>query len=95
MKIFRSLIISIVALFWANLTYAFNLPGPLVETDWLAKNQGNIVILDIRKDVKSFTKKPVFKKDKKTKKLKLKKVAGHIPGSILVNYKNLRGKKKN
>ena len=94
MKIFRVLIISLAALFWANLTYAFNLPGPLVETDWLAKNQGNVVILDIRKDVKSFTKKPTFKRDKKTKKLKLKKVAGHIPGSILVNYKNLRSNKK-
>lgn len=94
MKIFRSLIISLAALFWANLTYAFNLPGPLVETDWLAKNQNNVVIIEVRKDVKSFTKKPVFKKDKKTKKLKLKKIAGHIPGSILVNYKNLRGKKK-
>ncbi len=94
MKIFWSLTISLAALFWANLTYAFNLPGPLVETDWLAKNQGNVVILDIRKDVKSFTKKPTFKRDKKTKKLKLKEVAGHIPGSILVNYKNLRSNKK-
>jgi len=94
MKIFRILIISLIALFGTNLAYAFNLPGPLVETDWLAKNQNNVVIIEVRKDVKSFTKKPVFKKDKKTKKLKLKKIAGHIPGSILVNYKNLRGKKK-
>ena len=94
MKIFRSLIISLVALFWVNLAYAFNLPGPLVETDWLAKNQDNVVILEIRKDVKSFTRKPVFKRDKKTKKIKLKEVAGHIPGSILVNYKNLRSSKK-
>jgi thiosulfate/3-mercaptopyruvate sulfurtransferase len=94
MKIFRILMISLIALLGTSLAHAFDLPGPLVETDWLAKNQGNVVILDIRKDVKSFTKKPVFKKDKKTKKLKLKKVAAHIPGSTLVNYKNLRGKKK-
>ena len=66
----------------------------MVETDWLAKNKGDVVILEIRKDVKSFKKKPVFKKNKKTGKSKLKKVAGHIPGSILVNYKKLRSKNK-
>jgi len=92
MKIFRILVVSLIALLGTSFVYAFDLPGPLVETDWLAKNQDNVVILEIRKDVKSFTKKPVFKRDKK--KLKLKKVAGHIPGSILVNYKNLRAKKK-
>jgi len=70
------------------------LPGPVVETNWLAKNQAKVVVLEIRADVKSFTAKPVFTKNKKTGKLKLKKIAGHIPGSILVNYKNLRSDKK-
>lgn len=65
-------------------------PGPLVETDWLAKNQDKVVILDVRKDVKSFTKKPVYKKNRKTKKQKLVKVGGHIPGALLVNYKKVR-----
>ena len=69
-------------------------PGPLVETDWLAKNKDKVVILDIRKDVKSFTKKPIYKKDKKTGKHKLVKVGGHIPGAHLVNYKKVRASKK-
>lgn len=94
MKIFKSVLVSTFALFWVNIAHAVNLPGPLVETDWLAKNKDNVVILDIRKDVKSFTKKPVFKKNKKTGKSKLKKVGGHIPGSTLVNYKKLRTKIK-
>ncbi|MCK5387161.1 MAG: sulfurtransferase [Gammaproteobacteria bacterium] len=94
MKFLKTLLISILALTWVNVAYAVNLSGPLVETDWLAKNKGDVVILEIRKDVKSFKKKPVFKKNKKTGKSKLKKVAGHIPGSILVNYKKLRSKKK-
>ena len=68
------------------------LPGPLVETDWLAKNQDKVVILDVRKDVKSFTKKPLYRKDKKTKKQKLVRVGGHIPGANLVNYKKVRTK---
>jgi len=94
MKLKMTLLISTFVLLWVNMAHAVNLPGPLVETDWLAKNQKDVVILEIRKDVKSFTKKPVFKKDKKSGKQILKKVAGHIPGSILVDYKKLRTKKK-
>jgi len=90
MKALKILYISTIGVIWANMAFAASIPGPLVETDWLAKNQNNVVILEIRNDVKSFTKKPVFKKDKKSGKSKLKKVAGHIPGSILVNYKTLR-----
>ena len=94
MKLLRALFIFTMGTLWINLASAGTLPGPLVETDWLAKNQGNVVILEIRKDVKSFTKKPVFKKNKKSGKSTLKKVAGHIPGSYLVNYKKLRATKK-
>ncbi len=94
MKKIQLLLIALSGVLLSNLVFAFNLPGPLVETDWLAKNKNKVVILEIRKDVKSFTKKPVYRKDKKSGKLKLKKVAGHIPGSILVNYKTLRTNKK-
>lgn len=94
MKKIKTLFIFTMTLLWVNVTSAGSLPGPLVETDWLEKNKKNVVILDVRKDVKSFTKKPVFKKDKKTGKSKLKKVGGHIPGSVLVKYKDLRGEKK-
>ena len=55
-------IISVVSTFilWSlSLNVAAQLPGPLIETDWLAKNQDKVVILDVRKDVKSFTRKPV------------------------------------
>ena len=94
MRTLKILFISVISLISVKMVFAASVPGPLVETDWLAKNQNKVVILEIRKDVKSFTKKPVFKKDKKSGKLKLKKVAGHIPGSILVNYKKLRAAKK-
>lgn len=93
----KTLPISIVAAFvlvFSKLVIAFDLPGPLVETDWLAKNQANVVVLEIRQDVKSFTKEAVYKKDKKSGKENLNKMGGHIPGSILVNYKNLRSERK-
>ncbi len=93
MKTSKTLLLVFIGLLSVNISYALNLPGPLVETNWLAKNQKNVLILEIRKDVKSFTKKPIFKKDKKTGELKLKKVGGHIPNSTLVNYKKLRATK--
>ena len=91
MKIFKLLFIYLM---WSNIAFAANVPAPLVETGWLAKNQNKVVILEIRKDTKSFTKKPVYAKNKKTGKSKLKKVGGHIPGSILVNYSKLRSAKQ-
>jgi thiosulfate/3-mercaptopyruvate sulfurtransferase len=66
------------------------LPGPLVDSEWLDENQDDVLILDVRKDVKSFVGVPVYEKDKKTGKQKLKKVGGHIPGAVLVNYKKIR-----
>lgn len=82
------------ALLFSTFTQAANLPGPVVETDWLEKNQKDVVILEIRQDVKSFTSKPVFAKDSNSGKLVLKKVAGHIPDSVLIDYKGLRTNKK-
>jgi thiosulfate/3-mercaptopyruvate sulfurtransferase len=69
---------------------ATKLPGPLIDTAWLAENKDDVVILDVRKDVKSFIGAPVYRKDKKTGKEKLEKVAGHIPGARLVDYKKVR-----
>jgi thiosulfate/3-mercaptopyruvate sulfurtransferase len=69
---------------------ALQVPGPLVETSWLAQYANKVVILDVRSDTKSFTAKPVFIKDKKTGQPQLRKVAGHIPGAIMVPYKKLR-----
>lgn len=94
MKKLPVILIIVLGFFSVNNVYAVTLPGPVVETDWLEKNKNKVVILDIRKDIKSFSAKPVFKKNKKTGKTKLVKVAGHIPGSILVNYKKLRTNQK-
>ncbi len=72
------------------LAQAIEVPGPLVNTDWLSKNQDKVTILDLRADVRSFTSKPAFKTNKKTGKKRLVAVGGHIPGAKLVNYKDIR-----
>jgi len=86
----KTIITLLFSFYSLTATAATILPSPLVETEWLSKNMNKVTILDIRKDTKSFTGKPIFKKDKKTKKPKLSKVGGHIPGALLVNYKKVR-----
>lgn len=93
MKSIHKLLLSIFLFVWVNMAYALSVPSPLVETGWLEKNKKDVVILDIRYDIKSFNKNPLFKLNKKTKKKSLVKVAGHIPGARLVNYKKIRGNK--
>lgn len=90
----RVWLLMLLALSAPGVMAAVTLPGPLVDSDWLARQGDQVVILDIRKDIKSFNQKPAYTKDKKTGKLKLKRVAGHIPGARLVNYKQVRSKQK-
>lgn len=94
MKIVKTILLALVlGLSW-SVTQAAKIPAPLVETGWLARNANNVVILDVRKDVKSFTAKPKYKRDKKTGKLKFVAVGGHIPGAILVDYGKVRVNRK-
>ena len=80
--------------------FAVQVPGPLVDAGWLAKHKSDVVILDVRKDTKSFTAKPRKKagiagmQGCGAKKGAGIKVAGHIPGAALVNWKYVRTKRK-
>lgn len=72
-----------------TLAQAGILPGPLVETDWLAQNAEKVQIVEVRSNIKSFVAKPEISVDAKGKKT-VEEVGGHIPGSILANFKNVR-----
>jgi thiosulfate/3-mercaptopyruvate sulfurtransferase len=93
MKLTKVCVLSLVFILPSVMVHAGQLPGPLVETGWLAKNSKKVVILAVRKDTKSFTTRPRFRKDKKSGKTKLVKVGGHIPGATLVDYKQVRTKR--
>lgn len=71
-----------------------SLPQPLVETEWLAKNLDEVIILDVRTNKKNFLGEPTFTLNKKTNKQTLARVAGHIPNAKLVLYKHVRGDQK-
>jgi len=90
----KRILLSLVVFAVSGAAHAVQVPGPLVDTTWLAKNQKNVLILDVREDPKTFTGKPVIKVDKKTRKMTIVNVGGHIPGAVLVDYKKIRAKKK-
>ena len=62
-------------------------PGPLVDVNWLDANKDKVVILDVRKDVKSFTKEGhipgailvPWKKVRATKVVNGVKIKGMLP----------------
>lgn len=79
---------------------ATQVPGPLVDTKWLSENMGNVVILDVRQNKQSFIRKSsggggeVAGVQACGAKSSVRKVSGHIPGSALVEWKDIAVKNK-
>jgi thiosulfate/3-mercaptopyruvate sulfurtransferase len=69
------------------------LPGPLVDTQWLAANADKVQIVEVRGNAKSFTTQPEISTDAKGKKT-IEEIGGHIPGSVLVDAKKMRTDRK-
>lgn len=72
------------------LAHAGTLPGPIVDTAWLAANLDKVQVVDVRGNVKSFVTAPEIETDAKTGKKTLVEVGGHIPGAHLINMKSMR-----
>ena len=83
----------LVVTFAACLTHAGVLPGPLVDTQWLAANADKVQIVEVRGNTKSFTTQPEIASDAKGKKI-IEEIGGHIPGSVLVDAKKMRADRK-
>jgi thiosulfate/3-mercaptopyruvate sulfurtransferase len=78
---------------------AADLPGPLVDTQWLADNLDSVVVLDIRRDPQSFIRKAggggkVAGIQACGAKGGPVGVSGHIPGAALVEWKEIAVKEK-
>jgi thiosulfate/3-mercaptopyruvate sulfurtransferase len=79
--------------------YALQVPGPLVDTEWLANNLDQVVVIDVRRDANSFIRKAggggeVGGVQACGAKGAAAAVSGHIPGSALVEWKDLAVKQK-
>jgi thiosulfate/3-mercaptopyruvate sulfurtransferase len=69
------------------------LPGPLVDTQWLAANADKVQILEVRGNAKTFTIAPEVVVDSKGKRV-VEEVGGHIPGAFLLDAKKMRVDRK-
>jgi thiosulfate/3-mercaptopyruvate sulfurtransferase len=74
----------------AQWSLALNVPGPVVDGTWLAAHAGEVTVLDVRNNAKSFTASPEFETDKKSGKKFLVELGGHIDGAVHVNNKKVR-----
>lgn len=68
---------------------AASLPGPVIDTTWLAANLDKVQVVEVRSNVKPFTAEPRFSTDTSGKKT-LAEVGGHIPGARLIDMKTMR-----
>ncbi|MEQ1437781.1 rhodanese-like domain-containing protein [Fontimonas sp. SYSU GA230001] len=66
------------------------LPGPVVSASWLKDHLNEVVVLDVRDDLKTFTAEPEFETDAKTGQKKLTSVGGRIEGSLPVDFNKIR-----
>lgn len=93
-QVFRKFALAAALTGASLLTHAAGiLPGPLVDTTWLSTNLDKVQVVEVRGNVKSFTAEPVMETDSKGKKT-IEEIGGHIPGSRLVESKNVRVERK-
>jgi thiosulfate/3-mercaptopyruvate sulfurtransferase len=74
----------------AQWALALQVPGPVVNAEWLMTNKAEVTVLDIRPNVKSFLVSPQYENDKKTGKKMLVELGGHIPDAVSVDPKTIR-----
>jgi thiosulfate/3-mercaptopyruvate sulfurtransferase len=86
---YRFTTIAIATATLAGSAWAVNLPGPVVDSQWLAKNRSEVQVVDIRSD-KSFTVQPAFETDKKSGKKVLTEVGGHLADALQVPFGSIR-----
>lgn len=88
-NVFRMLMGMVAAVVGLAAHAASTLPGPLVDTAWLAKNLSTpgLVIIDVRDDPANFDRQLT---DKEKADPKSAPIVGHIPGARLLDWKAVR-----
>lgn len=87
---FKRLLLSLCGALCAAVAHAAALPGPLVDTAWLAAHLNEVQVVDVRARPKLYTAQPDFESDPATGKLKVTEAGGHIAGSRLIDMKTMR-----
>lgn len=66
------------------------LPGPIVSAQWLQSHLADVIVLDVRDDMASFSRAPEYEDDPKTRTKRLVAGGGRIPGSLPVDFGEVR-----
>jgi len=90
MRRLPSLMLCIFLLLCSQRIPALELPGPLVEPEWLEQQLDKVTVLDVREDLESFTRQAVLVRKRFTGDLRLRRTGAHIPGAVLVDFQNIR-----
>lgn len=95
MKIWKQMTsVTLAWTFSAAAALAAGLPGPVVDSAWLAANLDQVQVVDVRGNVKSFVAAPEFDTDAKTGKKTLSEVGGHLANAALIDMKTMRTERK-
>ena len=70
--------------------WALQVPGPVVDGQWLDKNRAEVTVLDVRPDQKTFLTPAQFETDKKSGKKMLLELGGHIQDAAPVDNSSVR-----
>lgn len=76
------------------LAHALDVPGPVVNVEWLAKNQSQVQVVEVRSDMGSLKRTPELTTDKKSGKKVVLDVGGRIAGSRVMDMKTVRTDRK-
>ncbi len=90
---FRHTAIAMAAAAVTGSAFAVNLPGPVVDAQWLVKNRADVQVVDVRSDTKSFTTQAVIETDKKSGKKVVTEVGGHVADAVLVPFGPIRSER--
>lgn len=74
----------------ATVNNATPLPGSLVTVQWLHSHLNEVVVIDVREDMRRLTALPNVKVNEKTGKKTVIETGGHIPGALSVNFSKIR-----
>ncbi len=77
----------------AQAGWALEVPGPLVDGEWLARNKADVTVLDVRPDQRTFLTPARFGPDKKTGKTVLIELGGHIADAAPVQNSSVRSER--
>ena len=70
--------------------WALQVPGPVVDGEWLAKNKAEVTVLDVRPDQKTFLTPAQYETDKRSGKKVLRELGGHIEDAAPVDNASVR-----